>query len=153
MEDEKSNILNAEQLAELRQAFKECDGNNDNFISTRELGWAMRVMGFNPTESELQLLVNKYDTDGSGKIEFPEFCNMMSHKMSYAEDEEMIRLAFRALDKDGSGTVSTKEFKHLMTHIGDPLTEEEASWLIKAADKNGDGCLDFEEFMKVMIGK
>ena len=29
----------------------------------------------------------KYDTDGSGKIEFPEFCNMMSHKMSYAEVE------------------------------------------------------------------
>ena len=42
----------------------------------------------------------------------------MSHKMSYAEDEEMVKLAFRALDKDGSGTVDTREFKHLMTHIG-----------------------------------
>ena len=80
----------------------------------------------------------------------------------------MIRLAFRALDKDGSGTVSTKEFKHLMTHIGekclefyifssrylgDPLTEEEATWLIRQADNNHDGYIDFEEFMKVMIGK
>ena len=51
--------MNKEQLAELRQAFNECDKNSDNFITTRELGWAMRVMGFNPTETELQQLVNK----------------------------------------------------------------------------------------------
>ena len=65
----------------------------------------------------------------------------------------MVKLAFRALDKDGSGTVCTKEFKHLMTHIGDPLSEEEAAWLIEKADKNKDGSLDFHELMRVMIGK
>ena len=58
MEEEK-HLLNKEQLAELRQAFIECDKNNDNFITTGELGWTMRVMGFNPTEVELQQLVNK----------------------------------------------------------------------------------------------
>ena len=58
MEEEK-HFLNKEQLAELRQAFRECDKNNDNFITTGELGWTMRVMGFNPTEAELQQLVNK----------------------------------------------------------------------------------------------
>ena len=39
--------------------FRECDDNQDNFISTRELGWAMRVMGHNPTEAELQELANR----------------------------------------------------------------------------------------------
>ena len=60
----------------------------------------------------------QYDTDGSGQIEFPEFCNMMSDKMNAANDEDMIRMAFRVLDKDGSGTISAKSFTHLMTHIG-----------------------------------
>ena len=60
----------------------------------------------------------QYDTDGSGQIEFPEFCNMMSAKMGTVNDEDMIRMAFRVLDKDGSGTISSKTFKHLMTHIG-----------------------------------
>ena len=40
---------------------RECDGNNDNYISTRELGWAMRVMGFNPTE--LGVTMNSSITD------------------------------------------------------------------------------------------
>ena len=60
----------------------------------------------------------QYDTDGSGMIEFGEFCNMMSDKMNADNDEDMIRMAFRVLDKDGSGTISSKAFKHLMTHIG-----------------------------------
>ena len=93
--------LSEEQVAELKQAFNEFDVDGGGTINTKELGWAMRAMGMNPTENE-----------------FPEFCNMMSHKMSYAEDEEMVKLAFRTLDKDGSGTIATSEFKHLMTHIG-----------------------------------
>ena len=83
-------------------------------------------------------------------------------------DEEMVRLAFRTLDKDGSGTISTDEFKHLMTHIGrdpvnygfnsiiylkgDALSEEEVMTIINAADKDGDGSLSYEEFVKIMMG-
>ena len=63
-------------------------------------------------------IVVQYDTDGSGMIEFPEFCNMMSDKMNTVNDADMIRMAFRVLDKYGTGTISSKNFKHLMTHIG-----------------------------------
>ena len=64
------------------------------------------------------LFIVQYDTDGSGMIEFPEFCNMMSDKMNTVNDADMIRMAFRVLDKYGTGTISSKNFKHLMTHIG-----------------------------------
>ena len=63
-------------------------------------------------------LINEYDTDGSGQIEFPEFCNMMSAKMGTVNDEEMVRAAFRVLDMNGDGRIKSSEFKHLMTHIG-----------------------------------
>ena len=60
----------------------------------------------------------QYDTDGSGQIEFPEFCNIMTDKMNMVNDEDKIRMAFRVFDKDGSGTISARALKHLMTHIG-----------------------------------
>ena len=63
--------------------------------------------------------LSQYDTDYSGQIEFPEFCNMMEDKMTCVNDEEMIRMAFRVLDRFGNGTISSKNFKHLMTHIGE----------------------------------
>ena len=37
----------------------------------------------------------QYDTDGSGQIEFPEFCNMMSHKMNASDDKEAVRKNYR----------------------------------------------------------
>ena len=59
MEEVRTGLLNMEQLDQLKEAFRECDQDLDNFITPRELGWAMRVMGFNPTEIELQQLVNR----------------------------------------------------------------------------------------------
>ena len=88
-----SESLSEEQVAELKQAFNEFDVDGGGTINTKELGYAMRAMGMNPTENELLELINEvfaddedivvmntcqYDTDGSGQIEFPEFCNMMS---------------------------------------------------------------------------
>jgi Ca2+-binding EF-hand superfamily protein len=53
-----SNMLSAELRAELQQAFNEFDKDLSGFISTRELGWAMRALGRNPTEVEILELVN-----------------------------------------------------------------------------------------------
>jgi len=142
--------MSEEQVAELKQAFNEFDVDGGGTINTRELGYAMRAMGMNPTEAELLDLINEYDTDGSGQIEFPEFCNMMSDKMNTVNDEDMIRMAFRVLDKDGSGTISAKSFTHLMTHIGDKLSNEEVEEMINEADKDGDGVLNYEEFVKML---
>jgi len=150
MASEAAASMGEEQIAELKQAFNEFDVDGGGSINTGELGYAMRAMGMNPTEAELLDLINEYDTDGSGQIEFPEFCNMMADKMNCTNDEDMIRMAFRVLDKDGTGTISSKTFKHLMTHIGDKLTEEEVEEMINEADKDGDGVLNYEEFVKML---
>jgi hypothetical protein len=41
-------------------------------ITTKELGTVMRSLGQNPTEAELQDMINEVDADGSGTIDFPE---------------------------------------------------------------------------------
>ncbi len=46
---------------------------NLKYIGTKELGTVMRVLGQNPTSAELQEMVNEFDNDGSGSIDFTEF--------------------------------------------------------------------------------
>ena len=56
---EMAEKLTEEQVAELKQAFNEFDVDGGGTINTKELGWAMRAMGMNPTENELLELINE----------------------------------------------------------------------------------------------
>uniref|UniRef100_A0A672ZCP0 Calmodulin 2 n=1 Tax=Sphaeramia orbicularis TaxID=375764 RepID=A0A672ZCP0_9TELE len=77
--------LTEEQIAEFKEAFSLFDKDGDGTITTKELGTVMRSLGQNPTEAELQDMINEVDADGQ-----------------YTHVDEMIREA----DIDGDGQVN-----------------------------------------------
>ncbi|CAF1217280.1 unnamed protein product [Rotaria sordida] len=131
--------LTEEQIAEFKEAFSLFDKDGDGTITTKELGTVMRSLGQNPTEAELQDMINEVDADGNGTIDFPEFLTMMARKMKDTDSEEEIREAFRVFDKDGNGFISAAELRHVMTNLGEKLTDEEVDEMIREADIDGDG--------------
>ncbi len=68
---------------------------NHSILNDLELGTVMRSLGQNPTEGELQDMINEVDIDGNGTIEFTEFLGMMAKKMKESDGEEELREAFR----------------------------------------------------------
>ena len=58
----------------------------------------MRSLGQNPTEAELQDMVNEVDADGNGTIDFPEFLTMMARKMKDTDSEEELKEAMLKRD-------------------------------------------------------
>ena len=136
--------LNEEQIAEFKEAFSLFDKDGDGTITTKELGTVMRSLGQNPTEAELQDMINEVDADGNGTIDFPEFLTMMARKMKETDSEEEIREAFRVFDKDGNGFISAAELRHVMTNLGEKLTDEEVDEMIREADIDGDGQVNYE---------
>ena len=68
----------------------------------------MRSFGQNPTEAELQDMINEIDTDGNGTIDFPEFLTMngAEEDAQDTDTEEEIEEAFKVFDKDGNGYIS-----------------------------------------------
>ena len=56
-------------------------------------------------------------------------------------------------DKDGNGKISKEELKLVMKNLGENLTDDEISEMILEADDNGDGAVDYEEFVKMMQTK
>ena len=136
--------LSEEQIAEFKEAFSLFDKDGDGTITTKELGTVMRSLGQNPTEAELQDMINEVDADGNGTIDFPEFLTMMARKMKETDSEEEIREAFRVFDKDGNGFISAAELRHVMTNLGEKLTDEEVDEMIREADIDGDGQVNYE---------
>nr|QBY25886.1 green CaMBI [synthetic construct] len=145
--------LTEEQIAEFKEAFSLFDKDGDGTITTKELGTVMRSLGQNPTEAELQDMINEVDADGNGTIYFPEFLTMMARKMKDTDSEEEIREAFRVFDKDGNGYISAAQLRHVMTNLGEKLTDEEVDEMIREADIDGDGQVNYEEFVQMMTAK
>jgi calmodulin len=104
-------------------------------------------------ETELRDMVNEVDQDGNGTIEFNEFLQMMSKKMKDADGEEELKEAFRVFDKNNDGLISSNELRHVMTSLGERLSEEEVDDMIKEADLDGDGQVNYEEFVNILTAK
>ena len=129
------------------------DKDGDGQITTKELGTVMRSLGQNPSESELQDMINEVDADNNGTIDFPEFLTMMARKMKDTDSEEEIREAFKVFDRDNNGFISSAELRHVMTSIGEKLTDDEVDEMIREADQDGDGKIDYNEFVQLMMQK
>ena len=65
------------QVKELQEAFSLFDLDGGGDIDATELGTVMRSLGANPSDDEIQKMIEAVDADGSGSIEFPEFCLLM----------------------------------------------------------------------------
>ena len=145
--------LTDEQIAEIKEAFSLFDKNGDGTITTKELGTVMRSLGQNPTEAELCDMINEGDAKGHGTIYLSDFLTMMARKMKDTDSEEEILEAFKVFDKDGNGFISAAELRHIMTNLGEKLSDEEVDEMIREADIDGDGQINYEEFVKMMMSK
>lgn len=103
----------------------------------------MRSLGQNPTEQQIQDMLNEVDSDGSGSIEFPEFLLLMALHTNQDMTEEEMREAFRVFDKDGDGNIPEAELRNILMSLGSDATEEEIEELMREGDTDGTGCFTY----------
>jgi calmodulin len=141
------------RLKDYRDAFEMFDKDKDGTITAKELANVMRSLNQDPSEQELQDMIAEVDVDGNGRIDFEEFVSLMNRRSKETDIEEEVINAFRVFDKDGSGLIGSNELRQVMTTLGDVLTDEEADEMIREADVDGDGYINYEEFVRMMMAK
>ena len=85
----------------------------------------------------------EYFTEKPIRIEYNEFISACLEQKSYLR-EEMLIDTFMMLDYDGSGKISKPEIKYALN--GD-IDDETLEKLIQEFDLNGDGEIDYREFL------
>ncbi|XP_035681695.1 calmodulin-like [Branchiostoma floridae] len=146
--------LTDEQIEEIKDAFVSFDKDSDGLIATKDIGSVMRSLGQNPTEPELNGMINQVEIGaGKFKIDFPEFLDMMVEQMENHSSEQEIAEAFRVFDKDGNGFISAEELRDIMKNLGEAMSVDDVDEMIEAVDTDGDGQINFDEFVAMMTGK
>jgi len=92
------DVLPADLVVLYQDAFFDLDTDKDGVILIKQLGALLRVCGENPTEADIQDMVNEIDSEASGYLQFPAFLNLMAKKYEESNAEDEIREAFRVFD-------------------------------------------------------
>ncbi|XP_026462891.1 calmodulin-like [Ctenocephalides felis] len=147
-EAEQSLNLTEEQTEEAQEAFQFFE--KDGFVSTKDLQLVLRSLGYNSSELEIDDIVAKIDVENTGKLDFTQFLHALSRKVKSLQNEEEIKKAFKVFDQNDDGMITSSELRIVMNRLGEKLTDEEIEEMIKEADVDGNGVIDYEEFYSMM---
>ena len=154
-DDSNSEIssLSEETKADYMDAFNMFDTNHDGTINSQKIGELMRKLGKNPTESQLNQIIGNIAKNGSKQIGFDDFVELMEQKNKENDPEIEIINMFQIFNKENNGLISNEELFHIIRTFGETLTDEEIREIITEADVDGDGYINYEEFVRMMMTK
>ncbi|XLR22240.1 hypothetical protein S83_050140 [Arachis hypogaea] len=168
--------LTQQKKQEIKEAFELFDTDGSGTIDAKELNVAMRALGFEMTEEQINQMIADVDKDGSGAIDYEEFEYMMTAKIGERDTKEELMKAFQIIDQDKNvsvftfvhrfciifliliawalgqvqGKISVSDIKRIAKELGERFTDREIQDMVEAADIDDDGEVNAEEFIRMM---
>ena len=131
-------------------SFKMLDKNKDGFITTNEVAAMFETIGLSPCKSKIRQMLHNASLRGRHGIDFDEFIIAMERMERRGDVEGELRAAFSLVDQDKDERISKQEIFRVIEGLGEKITERQFNCLMREADTNKDGFLNFEEFKALM---
>jgi len=144
--------LGENQIKGLRDTFMKLDNNGDGLLTVAEMKEGLLSCGLKEIPADLAQIMKEVDSDGSGVIDYTEFLAATLDKKVYMA-EDVCWQAFRVFDRNGDGKICKNEIAMILND--DDVKAEAAgdmAALMAEIDTDGDGEIDFQEFMAMMRG-
>ena len=140
--------LDENEINHLKQIFEAFNIQKDGQISYEELKRGLRELKCERiNDEELCELFKLIDVDQNGKIDYTEFIAATLQKKEYLKEERLFE-AFSMFDKDGCGKITKEELMNVLN--ANPSQEGEIENIIRTVDKNGEGSINYKEFLEMM---
>ncbi|KAK8392847.1 hypothetical protein O3P69_013106 [Scylla paramamosain] len=143
--------FDADEIRRLGKRFRKLDLDNSGSLSVEEF-MSLPELQQNPL---VQRVIDIFDADGNGEVDFKEFIQGMSQFSVKGDKESKMRFAFRIYDMDNDGYISNGElFQVLKMMVGNNLKDTQLQQIVDKtvlfADKDEDGKISFDEFCSVV---
>jgi len=150
--------------------FRKFDLDASGTIDATELGLLFQELGQGVSAEEVDEIIEQYDEDRSGEIEFNEFLQIMRGfypskldefqrefidctrdfvEFSRAEIDIFIQ-CFREFDLDDSGTIDAKELELALNSMGQGCSGDDARDLIESLSESESNSIDWKHFFMIM---
>ena len=115
--------LSEEEIEEIREAFNLFDTDGSGTIDPKELKAAMQSLGFEAKNQTIYQMIGDIDKDNDGSIDFEEFLDMMTAKMSDKDTKEDIQKVFNLFDDDQTGRITLRNLKRVAKELGETMSD------------------------------
>ncbi|CAF0812645.1 unnamed protein product [Rotaria sp. Silwood1] len=143
------------RLNEIRQAFSSVDDDNDGLIRTKDLPTIFKQFGENLQsfiieEDELKHLLDQNNINDSDQITVTQFLTLIACKVNVDDNIEELQEAFNIFDPTNTGFITMKDLLRVMQSIGENISEADAQEMIRHADRDLSGKINFAEFIEMI---
>ena len=144
--------LSPAQMGVLKEVFALFDKDGDGNISSEELNNMLEMLGQHVSRDELTNMFQEADIDSNGIIDISDFAALYALRINSAEANESDLIeTFKFYDLNATGYISASNLMYAMERLGCKLSPAEAEEMIREADMDGDGRLDYRDFRRVMM--
>ena len=148
-------LLNSLEKMSLSSIFKHLDRNKDKVITKDELAVALaKAHGKDQRVKIVEIMERAFeqiDANKDGEIQYAEFLAAAA-KESLLLTRRNLKATFEKFDKSNTGAITKEDLKELCKeeHAKSVISKKDVKRILKEADLNGDGEIDFEEFCEMM---
>ena len=139
-----------EQLERYKASFQEFDDDADGFLEVSMVERALRSIGLNPTEEEMNDIME--DISSSNRVSLNTYLYIAHRVGCYSNSEKELIKAFTLFDKEGTGKIHKSVVREVMSKIKRPLTDGQFDKLFSSL-KNDNGFVDIKELAKALLSQ
>ena len=142
--------ITEEEKQEIKEAFNIFGSEATGTIEVKEFKKALLALGFESRNEEIKKILSEADKCGESLIRYNDFCEIMTRKMLERKPIKEIQKGCILICEDKQNKISIKHLLKIANELGEKISNEELIKMIEA-DKDGDGTISEEDYIKIML--
>uniref|UniRef100_UPI00398F0269 uncharacterized protein n=1 Tax=Pristiophorus japonicus TaxID=55135 RepID=UPI00398F0269 len=152
LSDKIQQELTPQDIQDLRVMFDAIDSSGTGYLNPNKVYAALRTLGFIVNHEALRKTLRNLGHSKEENVSFSDFLQIvMAHQGDARDTYEEIKQGFSLFDCDGDGKITFDNLKDACKSTGVYFSHQDLREMIKGVDTNGDGAVDMEEFIDLML--
>mmetsp|Transcript_20904 Transcript_20904/g.23644 ORF Transcript_20904/g.23644 Transcript_20904/m.23644 type:complete len:254 (-) Transcript_20904:43-804(-) len=143
--------LSKDNIDEIREAFELYENPKNRRVNMRDFCDALFSFGFDDKYPTMYMVMEKICDEYPNGILFEQFVKELNRKLGERSTKREINKIFELFDKKKKGFLSVEDFRLVAKEIGETMSDEAITQLLKDASEKNEDQIGFNEFYELMV--